>query len=429
MGAVNSTGSRLEKALAADLPETERYFGLDNYGSTCYANSVLQALYWCEPFRRAVLEYDRGRRLTPARPAADEGRGGSGGGGGGGAAGTLRNTIRAYASDSSSGSAATSSATAAGQPAAGGSSSGGGGAGAAAAGDGDDTSMLSVLADLFTTIAGQKKRAGSVPPKAFIAKLRQVNDQFSGYMHQDAHEFLLFLLNDVVEGLNREVAEKLRRKSLSPAAEPPRTFIHALFEGQTTSETRCLCCETVTRRIEPFFVLSVEIEQNSSLTACLRNFSSTELLEKQDKFDCAVCCSLQEAELRKRIKRLPQVLALHLKRFKYIEQYGKAKKLSYRVVFPLELRLYNTSDDAEDPDRLYSLFAVVVHVGSGPSQGHYVTLVRSFGHWLLFDDDAVELKDESELQAVFGVTQDSSSSTEAGFILFYQATDGPRPTL
>lgn len=404
MGAVQSTGSRLEKAVEA-LPPSERYFGLDNYGSTCYANSVLQALYWCKPFRAALLEFESSRR---ARARAEAQVGGAGAGLGDGAV-----SNGAIGEESENGGYGTGGAS-------GGSGGSSGGDSSRTSGGFEDSSMLSVLAELFSTIATQKKRAGSVPPKAFIAKLRQVNDQFSGYTHQDSHEFLLFLLNDIVEGLNRETLERLRRANVKPPPETPPTFVHALFEGQTSSETRCLCCETVTRRVEPFFVLSVEIEQNSSLTACLRNFSSTELLEKRDKFDCAVCCSLQEAELRKRIKRLPRVLALHLKRFKYIEQYGKAKKLSYRVVFPLELRLYNTSADAEDPDRLYSLFAVVVHVGSGPSQGHYVTLIRSFGHWLLFDDDVVELKDESELQSVFGVTQDSTSSTEAGFMLFYQ---------
>jgi ubiquitin carboxyl-terminal hydrolase 9/13 len=64
-----------------------------------------------------------------------------------------------------------------------------------------------------------------------------------------------------------------------------------------------------------------------------------------------------------KIKTLPNVLALHLKRFKYQEELGRYVKLNYRVTFPFQLRLFNTSDDSEDPDRLYELFAIVVHVG------------------------------------------------------------------
>lgn len=43
-----------------------------------------------------------------------------------------------------------------------------------------------------------------------------------------------------------------------------------------------------------------------------------------------------------RVKKLPMILALHLKRFKYVEQYNRHIKVSHRVVFPLELRLFNT---------------------------------------------------------------------------------------
>lgn len=57
------------------------------------------------------------------------------------------------------------------------------------------------------------------------------------------------------------------------------------------------------------------------------------------------------------------ILALHLKRFKYMEQLQRYTKLSYRVVFPLELRLFNTSADAVNLDRMYDLVAVVVHCG------------------------------------------------------------------
>ena len=43
-----------------------------------------------------------------------------------------------------------------------------------------------------------------------------------------------------------------------------------------------------------------------------------------------------------RVKKLPQILALHLKRFKYVEQQQRFNKLSHRVTFPLQLRLFNT---------------------------------------------------------------------------------------
>ena len=53
-------------------------------------------------------------------------------------------------------------------------------------------------------------------------------------------------------------------------------------------------------------------------------------------------CVLNIFQKRMRIKKLPTILALHLKRFKYMEQYNRHIKVSHRVVFPLELRLFNT---------------------------------------------------------------------------------------
>ena len=41
-------------------------------------------------------------------------------------------------------------------------------------------------------------------------------------------------------------------------------------------------------------------------------------------------------------------------------------------------------------------------VGAGPSHGHYICLVRSHKHWLLFDDDTVDLVEEGSLQSCFG---------------------------
>jgi ubiquitin carboxyl-terminal hydrolase 12/46 len=122
-----------------------------------------------------------------------------------------------------------------------------------------------------------------------------------------------------------------------------------------------------------------------------------------------------------KIKKAPHILVIHLKRFKYIEQLGRYKKLSYRVVFPMELKISSTSDDV---DTEYSLFAVVVHVGSGPNHGHYVSLVKSHNHWLFFDDENVEMVEESTLQTFFGSSHEYSGNTDHGYILFYECLGG-----
>jgi uncharacterized membrane protein YgcG len=43
-----------------------------------------------------------------------------------------------------------------------------------------------------------------VSPKSFVQRLKQDNELFRSFMHQDAHEFLNFLLNDCCETLERK---------------------------------------------------------------------------------------------------------------------------------------------------------------------------------------------------------------------------------
>ncbi|AEE87136.1 putative ubiquitinyl hydrolase 1 [Arabidopsis thaliana] len=366
---MGAAGSKLEKALGDQFPEGERYFGFENFGNTCYCNSVLQALYFCVPFREQLLEY-----YTSNKSVADA-----------------------------------------------------------------EENLMTCLADLFSQISSQKKKTGVIAPKRFVQRLKKQNELFRSYMHQDAHEFLNYLLNEVVDILEKEAKatktehetssssspEKIANGLKVPQAngvvhkEPIVTWVHNIFQGILTNETRCLRCETVTARDETFLDLSLDIEQNSSITSCLKNFSSTETLHAEDKFFCDKCCSLQEAQKRMKIKKPPHILVIHLKRFKYIEQLGRYKKLSYRVVFPLELKLSNTVEPYADVE--YSLFAVVVHVGSGPNHGHYVSLVKSHNHWLFFDDENVEMIEESAVQTFFGSSQEYSSNTDHGYILFYES--------
>uniref|UniRef100_A0A665VVB0 Ubiquitin carboxyl-terminal hydrolase n=1 Tax=Echeneis naucrates TaxID=173247 RepID=A0A665VVB0_ECHNA len=370
-----ANASALEKEIGPEqFPVNEHYFGLVNFGNTCYCNSVLQALYFCRPFREKVLAY----KVQPRRKE----------------------------------------------------------------------SLLTCLADLFNSIATQKKKVGVIPPKKFISRLRKENELFDNYMQQDAHEFLNYLLNTIADLLQEEKGQERQQNGKlvqngggstggggggggsegggesEGGKETQQTWVHEIFQGTLTNETRCLNCEAVSSKDEDFLDLSVDVEQNTSITSVLCcGAVNTETLCSEYKYYCEQCRSKQEAQKRMRVKKLPMILALHLKRFKYMDQLHRYTKLSYRVVFPLELRLFNTSGDATNPDRMYDLVAVVVHCGSGPNRGHYITIVKSHGFWLLFDDDIVEKIDAQAIEEFYGLTSDISKNSESGYILFYQSRD------
>ncbi|KAK4698123.1 hypothetical protein P7C71_g67, partial [Lecanoromycetidae sp. Uapishka_2] len=76
-------------------------------------------------------------------------------------------------------------------------------------------------------------------------------------------------------------------------------------------------------------------------------------------------------------------------------------------------------NDAEDPDRLYELYAVVVHIGGGPYHGHYISIIKTQDRgWLLFDDEMVEPVDKSYVQNFFG----DRPGLACAYVLFYQET-------
>ncbi|OGE55783.1 hypothetical protein PENARI_c004G06757 [Penicillium arizonense] len=422
---------------------SDKFFGMENYGNTCYCNSILQCLYYSVPFREAVINYPQRTPLDSLEAAL---------------ATNLRYQnpnahLEAEALAAKQKASSPPSARQAGVP-----------PNQPQKPEDKDSpeykkkvalqtlpiletknnatsygmseSLFTSLKDIFESVVGSQSRIGVIRPQQFLDVLRREHEMFRTAMHQDAHEFLNLLLNEVVANVETEATKQaFTEKALPPTesadslgmltpstgSKSPNTtrWVHELFEGTLTSETKCLTCEKVSQRDEVFLDLSVDLEQHSSVTSCLRKFSAEEMLCERNKFHCDNCGGLQEAEKRMKIKRLPRVLALHLKRFKYTEDLQRLQKLFHRVVYPYHLRLFNTTDDAEDPDRLYELYAVVVHIGGGPYHGHYVAIIKTEDRgWLLFDDELVEPVDKNYVRNFFG----DRPGLACAYVLFYQET-------
>lgn len=107
------------------------------------------------------------------------------------------------------------------------------------------------------------------------------------------------------------------RPAFIPQDLSSQVWVHDIFQGTLTNETRCLNCDTVSEKgricflfkhfarcmqvsskDEDFLDLSVDIDQNTSITHCLHVFSSTETLCGEHKYYCDNCCSKQEAQKR-----------------------------------------------------------------------------------------------------------------------------------
>ncbi|KAK4193495.1 hypothetical protein QBC35DRAFT_108250 [Podospora australis] len=455
-----SAKSKAKEELSLDLTPVERllqhagpirpdgsdkFFGLENFGNTCYCNSILQALYYSEPFRESVVNYP----LLPSSDSED------------GVQKKVNVTIRPppvqpNPKDAKGKAAQTKQR----QVLAGGQIVPGvtpvrpedrpdapeykkkqamikGPVLELAQENPDAYGMqectFTGLKDIFTALIESQSRTGVLSPQRFLDIFKRDNEGFRNSQHQDAHEFYGLILNDVIANVDansrrmQELAATNGSDNLDPTlansttaiGTPGAGWVHDIFEGVLTSETRCMTCETSSQRDETFLDLSIDLEEHSSVTSCLQKFSAEEMLCERNKFHCDHCGGLQEAEKRMKIKKLPKVMALHLKRFKYTEDYSRLQKLFHRIVYPYHIRMFNTTDDAEDQDRMYELYAVVIHIGGNAYHGHYVAVIKTKDRgWLLFDDEMVEPVDKHFVKNFFG----DKPGMACAYVLFYQET-------
>lgn len=156
----------------------------------------------------------------------------------------------------------------------------------------------------------------------------------------------------------------------------------------------------------------------------LQLFSSTETLKDEDKITCSKCHQKECSQKSTKLVFLPQILILHIKRFKFTDLSGFTKN-NQKITFDEELDLEPFYDRFESQNvqtendhfekRLtrvkisthYRLRAVVNHQGSLHG-GHYFSYVFENDSWSEYNDETVSSLDPGRLVS------------EKAYILFYE---------
>ncbi|XP_056130741.1 ubiquitin carboxyl-terminal hydrolase 49 [Lampris incognitus] len=280
-----------------------------------------------------------------------------------------------------------------------------------------------------------------VSPFAMLHSVWNLIPAFRGYDQQDAQEFLCELLDKVQqelesEGSKRRIVIPITQRKLSKQV---LKVLNTIFHGQLLSQVTCLSCKHKSNTVEPFWDLSLEFPERyhsmakgSSATADPRSCTLTEMLAKFTEteslegsiYACNHCNKrrrktshkpivLSEACKQLLIYRLPQVLRLHLKRFRWSGR-NHREKIGVHVAFDqvLNIKPYCCTGSGHSVHRggyMYDLSAVVMHHGKGFGSGHYTAYCYNTegGFWVHCNDSEMKVCSVEEV-----------CNTQA-YILFY----------
>lgn len=255
-----------------------------------------------------------------------------------------------------------------------------------------------------------------------------------------------------------------------PVKLPHRSIISDVFDGKLLSSVQCLTCDRVSTREETFQDLSLPIpgkdhlaviHHNHGITAqtipppppqmpigitcsdavyratqegwiwwlwnwfkswmwgpavtlydCMAAFFSADELKGDNMYSCEKCNKLRNGVKFSRVLALPEMLCVHLKRFRHDLSYSS--KISSPVHFPitgLDMRPY-LHKDCESQISTYDLTAVICHHGT-VGQGHYTSYAKHepTKKWFEYDD-----------QLVTEVTPEVVENCEA-YVLFYRKSN------
>ncbi|KAK1405579.1 Ubiquitin-specific protease 16 [Heracleum sosnowskyi] len=259
-----------------------------------------------------------------------------------------------------------------------------------------------------------KAKEGNTPlsPIRILSHIENIGSHLDYGKEEDAHEFLRCAIDTLQSSCLKEAA------SQSPVSLNEETTLMGLtFGGYLRSKIKCMKCGGKSERNERIMDLTVEIDGNiCTLEEALRKFTSTEILDGENKYNCSRCKSYEKARKKLTIIEAPNILTIALKRF----QSGKFGKLSKSIQFPEILNMVPFMSSTSDTSPIYRLYGVVVHLDimNASFSGHYICYVKNIQNkWFEVDDSSVNAV---ELESVL---------TKGAYMLLYARCSPRAPKL
>jgi len=233
----------------------------------------------------------------------------------------------------------------------------------------------------------------------------------------DSHEALVFLLDQLHEGMKRSLNINVLADKSMPVynalmawktqVAPNYSPIVDYFFGLMQVSVTCSGCNNVSCRYEPFNMLKVGFPDSkmSTLVQCIDyEFKGEEI----DEYECEKCSpsppagskdpkpKRHPAIIQRQIWRLPQNLIVVLKRF---NPNGTKCHANFSADPALKFEKWFAKESPESSSRAdYTLQSIIDHHGSA-NGGHYTAQVKSptTTKWNMYDDETVScIKDGSE---------------------------------
>ncbi|XP_057359540.1 ubiquitin carboxyl-terminal hydrolase 37 isoform X3 [Manis pentadactyla] len=210
---------------------------------------------------------------------------------------------------------------------------------------------LNALIRRFAHLLVKKDICNSETKKDLLKKVKNAisatAERFSGYMQNDAHEFLsqcLDQLKEDMEKLNKTwKTEPVPGEDNSPDISATRVYtcpVITNLEFEVQHSIICKACGEIIPKREQFNDLSIDLPRRKkplpprSIQDSLDLFFRAEELE----YSCEKCggkCAI----VRHKFNRLPRILILHLKRYSFNVALSLNNKIGQQVIIPRYLTL------------------------------------------------------------------------------------------